>query len=86
MTRRPASADSLVTATALRLSRTLKSLRVAKGLTQAELAHKAHVTVETVARLERVVRGGVSANSNPSLETIVRLAHALGVEPRELFQ
>lgn len=33
-----------------------------------------------MARLERVLRGRSSANSNPSLETLVRLAQALGVE------
>jgi transcriptional regulator with XRE-family HTH domain len=43
------------------------------------------VTVETVARLERVLRGRSSANSNPSLETLVRLAGALGVEVAELL-
>ena len=43
------------------------------------------MTVETVARLERVLRGRSSANSNPSLETLVRLAGALGVEVAELL-
>lgn len=54
-------------------------------MTQAELASLAGVTVETVARLERVLRGRSSANSNPSLETLVRLATALGVEVAELL-
>ena len=35
--------------------------------------------------LERVLRGRSSANSNPSLETLVRLASALGVEVSELL-
>ena len=63
----------------------MKQLRLEAGLTQAELASRAGVTVETVARLERVLRGRSSANSNPSLETLVRLASALGVEVSELL-
>jgi len=54
-------------------------------MTQAELAARAGVTVETVARLERVLRGRSSANSNPSLETLARLSQALGVEVSELL-
>jgi transcriptional regulator with XRE-family HTH domain len=54
-------------------------------MTQAKLASRAGVTVETVARLERVLRGRSSANSNPSLETLVRLSDALGVEVADLL-
>jgi transcriptional regulator with XRE-family HTH domain len=68
-----------------RLADHVKQLRLEAGLTQAELAARAGVTVETVARLERVLRGRSSANSNPSLETLVRLAGALGVEVSELL-
>lgn len=68
-----------------RLADHVKQLRLEAGLTQAELAARAGVTVETVARLERVLRGRSSANSNPSLETLVRLASALGVEVSELL-
>jgi transcriptional regulator with XRE-family HTH domain len=68
-----------------RLADHVKQLRIEAGLTQAELAARAGVTVETVARLERVLRGRSSANSNPSLETLVRLASALGVEVAELL-
>jgi transcriptional regulator with XRE-family HTH domain len=68
-----------------RLADHVKQLRLEAGLTQAELAARAGVTVETVARLERVLRGRSSANSNPSLETLVRLANALGVEVSELL-
>src|SRR5262247_1903421 len=70
---------------ALRLADQVRQLRLEAGLTQAELAARAGVTVETVARLERVLRGRSSANSNPSLETLVRLASALGVEVAELL-
>jgi transcriptional regulator with XRE-family HTH domain len=54
-------------------------------MTQAELAARAGVTVETVARLERVLRGRLSANANPSLETLARLSDALGVDVPDLL-
>ena len=69
----------------MRLAEQVRQLRVQAGMTQAELAARAGVTVETVARLERVVRGRSSANSNPSLETLARLSSALGVEVADLL-
>ena len=69
----------------MRLAEQVRQLRVQAGMTQAELAARAGVTVETVARLERVLRGRSSANSNPSLETLSRLSQALGVEVSELL-
>lgn len=77
--------SSSVNAVALRLAAQVRALRVEAGLTQAELAARAGVTVETVARLERVVRGRSSANSNPSLETLARLSEALNVEVADLL-
>ena len=70
---------------AIRLAERVRKLRLQAGLTQAELALGAGVTVETVARLERVLRGRASANANPSLETLSRLATALGVEIVDLL-
>jgi transcriptional regulator with XRE-family HTH domain len=70
---------------AVRLAEQVRRLRIQAGLTQAELASRAGVTVETVARLERVLRGRLSANANPSLETMERIATALGVEVAELL-
>jgi transcriptional regulator with XRE-family HTH domain len=69
----------------LGLARRIQQLRKNLRMTQAALANRAGVTVETVARLERVVRGRISANSNPSLETLARLAVALEVELHELL-
>jgi transcriptional regulator with XRE-family HTH domain len=74
-----------VTNLAIRLAERVRQLRIQVGLTQAELAARAGVTVETVARLERVLRGRVSANANPSLETMERIGTALGVEASELL-
>jgi transcriptional regulator with XRE-family HTH domain len=70
---------------AVRLAERVKDLRRQVGLTQAGLAVRAGVTVETVARLERIVRARASANSNPSLETLARLSVALGVDVSELL-
>ena len=67
------------------LAKRLQLLRRNLQLTQAALAMRAGVTVETVARLERVVRGRPSANCNPSLETLLRLAGALQIELHELL-
>lgn len=69
----------------LNLTKRIQLLRKNLHMTQAALATRAGVTVETVARLERVVRGRASANSNPSLETLSRLAIALEVELHELL-
>lgn len=76
---------SRATELAVRLAEQVRRLRLQAGLTQAELAARAGVTVETIARLERVLRGRMSANANPSLETMERIASALGVEVAELL-
>jgi transcriptional regulator with XRE-family HTH domain len=70
---------------AFRLAERVRQIRKRLKLTQAALAARAGVTVETVARLERVLRGRSSANSNPSLDTLSRLSSALGVELHELL-
>jgi transcriptional regulator with XRE-family HTH domain len=54
----------------------LRALREGAGLTQAELADAAGMVPNSLARLERGV-------SQPSWETVVRLAAALGVEVGE---
>lgn len=70
---------------ALRLAERVRQLRQKCSLTQASLAGRAGVTVETVARLERVIRGRDSANFNPSLDTLLRLSTALGVDVCDLL-
>lgn len=71
---------------AINVATQFKKYREKAGMTQAEVAAKAGVTVETVARLERVLRGRDSANANPSLETLARLAYAVGVDPLALLR
>ncbi len=58
----------------------LKKLREQKGWTQAELATRAGVTPEYVTMLER------GARTNPTIETLKRLAKALGVPVAELLE
>ena len=54
-----------------------KALRIEQALTQGELAEKAGVASNTVARLER-------NETEPHMPTTRKLAAALGVHPREL--
>lgn len=56
----------------------LRQCRKSRGLTQAELADAADLSLEMVGRLER----GLTA---PSLDTISALANALRVAPPVLF-
>ncbi len=57
----------------------IKKLRQSKGLTQVQLAKRAKVTQAYVAYLE------AGEKRNPSLDTLKRLARALGVPVRELL-
>jgi transcriptional regulator with XRE-family HTH domain len=57
----------------------LKSVRLAKMLSQEELAEKAGLTRVAITRLER---GDVDAR----FRTVRKLAEALGVEPTELTE
>ncbi len=56
----------------------LRDLRVRRALTQEELADKANVGTNTIARLER-------NESEPHMSTLRKLARALDVDPAELI-
>jgi transcriptional regulator with XRE-family HTH domain len=56
----------------------IRALRQYRGLTQAELAESAHLSVEHVSRIERNVKA-------PSLSSIAAISEALEVQPRALF-
>jgi len=56
----------------------LQALRTAKGLTQEELAREVRAEPKFIADLER-------ARRRPSFEMLARLADALGVDARALF-
>jgi transcriptional regulator with XRE-family HTH domain len=58
----------------------LKRMRADKRLTQRDLAKKARVTQGYVAQLEIGIR------KNPSIETLKRLAKALGVPVTALLE
>ena len=62
-----------------RLGRVIQKLRESQGLTQRDLAAKAKVTQGYIAQLE------MGMKKNPSLETLRRLAKALGVPVTELL-
>lgn len=60
-----------------RFAANLRRQRLAKGLSQEQLAEKTGLHPSEVSRLERAVR-------EPRLGTIARLAHALGVSAAKL--
>lgn len=53
-------------------------LRTKAGITQAKLAEKANLSIDSISRIERGER-------SPSFEALERIASALGVEPVELL-
>jgi transcriptional regulator with XRE-family HTH domain len=57
----------------------VKRLRLAKGLTQEELALEAEIDLTYAGGIERGKR-------NPSLEVMVRIARVLGVGPADLLR
>jgi transcriptional regulator with XRE-family HTH domain len=61
------------------LATNLRQFRMARGLTQSELGAEAGITR---AHLNRLERGAFNA----SLDTVSRLAAALGVEPLKLLK
>jgi transcriptional regulator with XRE-family HTH domain len=77
--------QSNVSDLALFMAVQVRDRRTKACITQAELAARSGVTVETVARLERVLRGRASANANPSLETMERIASSLGCHAADLI-
>ena len=70
------SADSYTEARR-RVARHVRRLRAARGLTQEALAGMAGVAAR---HLQRIEAGGM----NPTLETLARLADALGVDVGDL--
>src|SRR5437773_11769176 len=56
----------------------LREVRVSRGMTQAELARRAHVTAGYVWRLE-------SGGAAPGIDLVARLARALGTTSHDLL-
>jgi transcriptional regulator with XRE-family HTH domain len=61
------------------LGRNVQELRKRAGLTQAELSERVNVSPEFLSRVERCLK-------SPSLDTVGRIAKALGVQVQELFK
>lgn len=61
------------------ISRILIQKRLAKKMSQQDLAEKAHTTQAVISRVEAM-------NSNPSLHLLKRLATALGVKLKIAFE
>jgi transcriptional regulator with XRE-family HTH domain len=61
------------------LARNMRRLREAKGLSQGALAADAGIYQELVSRIENCA-------ANPELDTLGKIADALGVHPRELLE
>jgi transcriptional regulator with XRE-family HTH domain len=63
----------------LLLARNVRRLREAKGFSQAALAADSGLYQALISQIENEL-------ANPELDTLERLAAALGVHPRELFE
>ena len=61
-----------------RIGKRIQQLRDAAGLTQSQLADRAGVNAEHISRIERAEKG-------PSIELLDRVAGALGVSIKALF-
>ena len=62
------------------LSKNVKRLREAKGLSQEKLARLADVANNTLIKME------TGENKNPTLETLKKVAQALGVSVDDLIK
>ena len=62
-----------------RMAKRVKALRLARGLTQAQLATRVRISRKHVVRIE-------AAEQEPTLGVIERLAKALGVKPARLLE
>jgi len=62
----------------LAFARALRTLRRERELSQEALAYAADIHPKHLSDIER-------ANKDPRLTTVLRLAHALGIEPAELL-
>ena len=61
------------------VGRKVRMLRKAKGLSQEALAHDAGMAMRYLAGIER-------GEENPTLAILVRIASALAIEPKTLFE
>lgn len=67
-----------VSAVSKQIGRKIKNIREKKGITQEKLAFEAELNRAYIGYIERGER-------NPSTDTLVRIAKALKVSPKDLF-
>jgi transcriptional regulator with XRE-family HTH domain len=63
-----------------KIGKNIKKLRQAKGLSQDRLSKSANVSYNSIIKLET---GGIT---NPTIETLQKIAKALGVSVEELIK
>ncbi len=73
---RPTEADYAEVLSAL--GRRIRDARVASGITQEKLAQALNVSNAYISLIER-------GDRNPPIATVLAIAHALGISPRELL-
>ena len=61
------------------LGRNVRKLRLSLGMTQSNLADRAEIRPALISDIER-------GETNATLDSVVRIAMALGIEPAELFK
>jgi transcriptional regulator with XRE-family HTH domain len=61
------------------LGRKVRELRLSLNMSQADLADEAETRRALISEIER-------GEANPTLDSILRIAIALGVDPTELFE
>lgn len=64
----------------LKIANNIKKIRQEKGISQDRLSKLADLSLNTVVNVES------GANPNPTIETLVKMANALGVTPDELLK
>jgi len=62
-----------------KLGEKLKEVRIAKGLSQGDIAKKLNVHRSYISGIERGVR-------NPTIKNVGKLAYALGIDPHNLLK
>lgn len=62
-----------------RVRQRVRELRLERGLTQEELCERARISVDAISRIE-------SGSRVPTIETVERIASALGVTPSIFFE
>ncbi|MBU3965584.1 helix-turn-helix domain-containing protein [Patescibacteria group bacterium] len=62
------------------VSENIRKLRQKKGISQDRLSKKADLALNTIVKIE------TCENSNPTVETLKKIAKALDVSARDLFE